>query len=96
MLRNLAIASVLLIFSSHYVAHAETLNCKNVKRLFEENRQALRKGYSVSRGNWLNCLKRHAIEAKRQYCSTSIQIPLKISLKKQLNSACTDLGFSKQ
>lgn len=91
---NLAVLGVLAILFNINIAQAETLNCKNAKRFFEENRQALRRGYSVSRGNWLNCLKKQAIEAKQQYCSTSIQKTLKTSIKKQLTATCKAQGLT--
>lgn len=91
---NLIVIGLLIIWFNNSLVQAETLNCKNAKRLFEENRQALRKSYGVTRGNWLNCLKKQAIEAKQQYCKTSIQKPLKTSIKKQLEANCKTQGFS--
>lgn len=58
----------LYLFSTSHSDASESTSCTEAKKVYEKNRQELRSGYKLKRGNWLNCIEDQANEAKRKYC----------------------------
>lgn len=72
---------------------ADSGQCQTAKRILAETRQALRQRNSVKQGNWLNCIKQQAMNAKKANCRKNIINEKSTSLKKELVVACKNKGL---
>ena len=86
----------LCLVSSFDGAASESASCIEAKKIYEKNRQEQRKGYKLSRGNWLNCIEGQANDAKRKYCRLKkVNDNSFPSVKTEIEQGCKDKGIKR-
>lgn len=78
-------------------AKQQNVACQQANAIYKKNRQEQRAGYSLRRGNWLNCIEDRSNDAKRKYCKRPPKkINTNTSVRQEIEKACKEDGIPRR